>query len=247
MILPLGRENPVTIVDVADEPGEGGPALLSDQLDNEDTEPEAPPVADTVRSSRYDNERRERLAALVTVPEDERAFDQFITDVTPMLKRLIGRFGINPNDYDDCLNEIYLRLWLGRTKFTKGPGTIVSWSYRVARNYLVDQTRSRKLAPNTVSMHALQEAVGFDPPAQVNIEYEVLTSNALRRVLTTALQRGETPQETLTMLLLASTEELPRAELAKQFGLSAEAMRAAIFRTRAHLRHVFGKKVDDWL
>jgi RNA polymerase sigma-70 factor (ECF subfamily) len=89
---------------------------------------------------------------------DARAFPALYPLLRPKLARLCRSF-VGPEEVEDVLQEVFLKLHRSRASFTPG-GNALAWAYAVARATCLDRLRARKrqaevpTEPSTLELRA---------------------------------------------------------------------------------------------
>lgn len=153
----------------------------------------------------------ERLMARIARGERE-AFRALYAATAPKLNGVVLRILGNRALAEDCLQEVYLRVWRSADRYDGGKGTVMTWLIAVARNAALDRRRRERPATpldELPELEALQDGAP-DPLA-----------NALRG------QEGERLRACLQTL-----EEEPRrcVLLAYWYGFTHEELAARVQR-----------------
>ena len=167
------------------------------------------------------------LAARMLAAE-ESAFAEFADYFGPRFRSLFISRGLSPSDAEDlavsCVTDTALKV----DKFRAEGGNFEGWVFTVARNYVADWRRRRKLG--TV---AIDEADAVAKPADGGRETEPNEEvvAAVREALT------QLPEGDVTLIKYRNLgAEHTFAELAQRVGISPEAARVRHFRALRRLK-----------
>jgi RNA polymerase sigma-70 factor (ECF subfamily) len=149
-------------------------------------------------------------------------------DLAARLRPFVAR-RVPPNDTEDVLQEIFLRV-------QRGLGTIRederfgAWVYRVARSAIADQRRARARHP----------LAGEDPPEDASSPEDEEDRGAAEQLLAKAVVPfvAMLPSPYREAITLTELEELSQKEGAEMLGISLAAMKSRVQRGRARLREL---------
>jgi RNA polymerase sigma-70 factor (ECF subfamily) len=157
------------------------------------------------------------------VPADREAFENlYHATRTDLLGYFARRCG-NPEEAADLLAETYLIAWQKLSAIPEGDRARL-WLFGVARNLLLRGARRRRVADALIA----RLSAGLES-AQAGTPVDDCACDALRSGLT---QLSDRDREILT---LAAWEDLTPAEIAAVIGISANAVRIRLHRTRIRL------------
>lgn len=129
----VGCPNPLKVTEF-DPPGPSEPT--ADAVPDDQVEPAI------TRAWRERAAYDDHLRTLQTLPKDETEFGKICHHLAPTLRSTFYQYGINAQDYDDCVSEVFLRLWKYRGSYANAGGGLQPWVNRIARNYTVDRLRA---------------------------------------------------------------------------------------------------------
>jgi RNA polymerase sigma-70 factor, ECF subfamily len=93
----------------------------------------------------------------------DRGYEILVDDHAGYLKRLLIRFGAQPAEAEDLLQEVFIRVLRAIPQFA-GDSSLRTWLRRIAVNIWIDRLRQKKARPRGVSMN---EPQGHDEEAMV--------------------------------------------------------------------------------
>jgi len=129
----------------------------------------------------------------------------------------------NHHDAEDATQEVFLRVWRNASRLNEIED-LRSWIARIAWNVAID--RKRRLPEQQIDEH-------FEVPQRATAERDVISGQTLM-LLERAI--AKLPRKERDALILASTEEMSMAEIAKVLGASEATVRGRVFRARRQLR-----------
>ncbi|MBR1584835.1 MAG: sigma-70 family RNA polymerase sigma factor [Clostridia bacterium] len=135
----------------------------------------------------------------------------------------------NREDALDCAQEAMLRAYRAYSTFRR-EAEFSTWITRIALNVCADQLRKRR---EIVSLEALRETRGFDPPDGGATAQERLEARERSRLLQQALQ--QLPREARELIVLRDFRNLPYDQIAQITGLPLGTVKSRISRAREKL------------
>jgi RNA polymerase sigma-70 factor (ECF subfamily) len=191
--------------------------------------PSGSQAAPARRAGLDEQTQRANLAMARYASGEERAFDDLYRLLAPRLYRLCiylsGR-----NDAEELLQETFLKMHRARATFVP-EGSVIAWSFAIARTTHVDRLRRRKRRPEAPIEQAQLETRaadrGSDPESASN-------QRALEVVLESELARLS---ETLrSAYVLVRIEGLSSSEAATVLGASTSAVKQRVHRAMEELK-----------
>jgi RNA polymerase sigma-70 factor, ECF subfamily len=163
---------------------------------------------------------RERASQLMTghAAGDARAFPALYPMLRPRLARLCRSF-VGPDEVEDVLQEVFLKLHRARGSFTPG-GNAFAWAYAVARATCVDRLRAR----------ARDAEIPMEPSALEHRTAPRAPQGELEGVL------GQFSDCLRTTYLLVKVEGMECREAAALLGTTTSAVKQRVHRATAMLR-----------
>jgi len=145
---------------------------------------------------------------------------------------LVGVLG-SAEDARDVAQEAFVSAFQKLHTF-RGRSAFYSWLFRIAMNFAV--SRKRKRGRPTVSIEAVRDAGGHEPPdahPEVAPDYSL---QAAERQTAVRAALAELPDEFRTVLVLKEMENLKYEEIAEIVGCPIGTVRSRIHRARSELR-----------
>ncbi len=138
----------------------------------------------------------------------------------------------NREDAQDCAQETMLRAFRAFDSF-RGDASFSTWITRIAMNVCTDALRKRR---NAVSLDALREEQGFDPPDAAPTAYARMEEKERLRLLRQALSL--LPPDMREMIVLRDMQGKSYDEIAEILNLPLGTVKSRINRAREKLSAV---------
>lgn len=174
----------------------------------------------------------EALLALVARGEEE-ALGVLYRRYAPAILALGRRMGLASNEREDCVQEVFVRIWRGARSYCPKKTAARSWLLAVAHHYLVDQVRSRAARPQALEP---DEPEAFDLPGPGLDEFGSLDRLRIQRALLAL-----SPEERQVIEVLYY-QGYPHGEAARRLGLPLGTLKS---RTRRALERLKEALVED--
>lgn len=139
------------------------------------------------------------------------------------LRRFIAARIENPQDAEDVLQEVFLKIHGGVGKL-RDEDRLQPWLYRIARNGVSDYYRRRRLPADA------SEKAGNPPPDRPEYNLNEEIAGCLRPLI------RRLPEKYRRAVMLADLEGLPQQEVAQRLGLSLSGAKSRVQRGRERLK-----------
>ena len=168
------------------------------------------------------------LANPSTIPD----LDELWSSFHERLRRFVGRQVSRPEDAEDIVQEIFLRIHRGLEALEKVE-RLEGWIFRIARNAVIDFYRS---APRRREVPTAE----FEPGALGTWEDDPEACCG-REDLITALEPfvDRLPEDYRQAIRLTELGQLSQTAAAKQLGISVSGMKSRVQRARRQMREMF--------
>ncbi len=155
--------------------------------------------------------------------------EKLLAEYAGMMAYIVGGILRDPQETEECLGEIRLKLTEGQAAYDSGRGTEAAWLTAVCRNAALDRLRRRKRRRE----EPLPETMAGGPgPEELLLERE--RAEALRKALLTLSDRER-------RLFYRKYYYLqPTAQLAAELGLTERAVEGKLYRIRKKLQKQLG-------
>ena len=186
-----------------------------------------------------------RASLLVRLPDaaDVKAWDEFVAVYGPLVYRLARRYGLQPADADDLVQEVLaaisrsIETWLANASEKRGP--FRAWLFRIARNVAINFLTRRKHralgAGGSDVAYLLQQHV--DPNDDAADEFELEYRREVFRWAADQI-RSSVTERNWQAFWLTTIEDQPIGEVASQLGMSLGNAYIARSRIMARLREL---------
>jgi RNA polymerase sigma-70 factor, ECF subfamily len=158
-------------------------------------------------------------------------YDRYAQSVYALAAHLLG-----PIDAEEIVQEVFLRLWNKAEQFDESRGNFGGWFMTVARNYVMDELRSRSQQQKLVAAEEIDHLLSSETDPSVNVEEESSQREqgaAIFRALKTL------PEEQRRVLILAYFGGLSQSAIAERLnwplGTVKKRIRLGLQKLRAFL------------
>lgn len=141
------------------------------------------------------------------------------------LKRFISRRISNPQDVDDVLQNIFIKIDNNADSLMDDT-KIYAWIYRITRNAIVDYYRKKE----PIEFVELPDNLANENEEDLSFNGEIAA--CLRKMI------DSLPEKNKKVILLAEFENLTQKEISDQMGLSLSATKSRIQRGRQKLKEM---------
>jgi RNA polymerase sigma-70 factor (ECF subfamily) len=172
-------------------------------------------------------------------PQDQEAWEEFVSLYEPVIYRLLRRKGLQDADAREVMQELFLAVSRSIERFdpARERGSFRGWLRRVARNLVINwmkRSERRTVAAGGSNLQALLDQLPTaDGPESAEFDRELrqaLFQRAAQQV------RGEVQEATWQAFWQTSIDGTAPAEAARKLGMTVGAVRVARCRVLARLR-----------
>ena len=174
-------------------------------------------------------------------PGDRRAWDRFVELYTPYLVQCVGRLGLQASDRADLLQDVFLTLYRKLPEFTyDDTRSFRGWLRTIVVNHWRDALRKRRRQPLGGRAAALDQYPAPDDVGEFDErEYrQYLVNRACQ------LTRADFQPATWQACWENVVAGRPAAEVARDLGLTVDAVYAATYRVLRRLRQELAGLLD---
>ncbi len=174
---------------------------------------------------------------------DPAALREIVRRYQPALSRFLSQLLGSPEDAEEVVIEVFLRVWQQADKF-QGRASFSTWLYRIASNAAYDrlrrQARERRSAASTVFTHGehLSADLNAETLALDRLEQEERSSR-LRQAL------SDLRAEDRLLLVLYYTEEKNYAEIAQITHCTYPVLKMRMMRARRRLSALLAAQAPE--
>lgn len=179
---------------------------------------------------------QEQAIIELLLQRDEKGMDALWKHYGPLMRYIIAPILNNPQDQEDCLSEVTMRVWEKTEQFDRERGSWKAWLTAVTRNTALNYARdiSRRstdgeIPENTLSPEPTPEE------AMIRQERRAAVDRALRRL---------PPKDRILFYrkyyYLQST-----AQIASELGMTERAVEGKLYRLKTRLRKMLGGETHE--
>ena len=163
--------------------------------------------------------------------KNEQGMDALLLHYGPLMRYIIAPILKNPQDREDCLSEVTMRVWERIGQFDPEKGNWTAWLTAVTRNAALNQARA-------LARYDSVEDIPEDTPSPAPEPEAALLARERQAALTRAL-RQLSPGDRLLFYrkyyYLQST-----AQIASELGTTERAVEGKLYRLKRRLRKCLG-------
>ncbi len=162
---------------------------------------------------------------------DEQGMTELLRHYGPLIRYIITPILNDPQDRDECLSEIAMRVWDKISLFNRQRGSWNAWLTSIARNTALN--RARQIKP-VFSIDDISESTASPAPTPE----EIILIRERQAAVNQALQQLSSKERTLfyrKYYYLQST-----AQIASELGMTERAVEGKLYRLRKLLRKMLG-------
>lgn len=176
-----------------------------------------------------DVQEQEMIAQLLQ--QDERGMEALLLHYGPLMRYIIAPILPDPQDREECLSEVSMRVWSRVAQFDPARGSWTAWLTAITRNTALNFQRSVQHHSSVQSIPEGTPAPGASPEeAMLRAERSAAVHNALGR-----LSPGDRALFYRKYYYLQST-----AQIAAELGMTARAVEGRLYRLKKQLRRMLG-------
>ena len=138
----------------------------------------------------------------------------------PYLRGIVRRYVFNSSDWNDVLQEAYLKIFRHLDKFDSDKGDFRSWGARIAINSAIDYTSKSSL--QMTSIDELSDSVAITLPTAI----ESLSAEEM------TLELKKMPSDFYLVFMLSTIEGYSHKEIALMLGISTDTSRQRLARAK---------------
>ena len=159
---------------------------------------------------------------------DEKAFETIVTKHQRNVLNLIYRYLGNATQADDAAQEVFLKLYRARHKYTP-KAKFSTWLYRITVNHCLNEIRSRKTQPASLDPidDMTEQGENRAPDDQIR-------QGELRQAVKEAIDA--LPENQRMAVILARYEDMSYEEIAETMKTSLEAVKSLLHRAKESLQ-----------
>ena len=176
-----------------------------------------------------DVQEQEMIAQLLQ--KDEHGMEALLLHYGPLMRYIIAPILPDPQDREECLSEVSMRVWSRVAQFDPARGSWTAWLTAITQNTARNYHRSAQHRPGTQAIPEGTPAPGASPEeAILQAERSAAVHNALGR-----LSPGDRALFYRKYYYLQST-----AQIASELGVTVRAVEGRLYRLKKQLRRMLG-------
>ena len=168
-------------------------------------------------------------------------YDEFHEKLHHYLERMVGR-----NDAEDVTQEVFVKIDTGLKDF-KGKSSLSTWVYRIATNAALDKIKSRSFRQDSETVE-LEKITDEPETGNMCVEAESMSSEreAIRNEMNDCIREyvEKLPTDYRTVIILSEIKDLRNQQIADILGISLDAVKIRLHRSRARLKAEFEAGCD---
>lgn len=167
---------------------------------------------------------------------DEKGIKELLLHYGPLMRYIIAPILLNPQDREDCLSEITMRIWEKIDTFDENRGKWNSWLTALTRNTALNKARDDK-------KHHSNTEVGEEIPTKELTPEEYVLRIERMALLKKALSELEKKEQQLfyrKYYYMQSTKQI-----ASEMGMTERAVEGKLYRLRQKLKNKLGGEVYE--
>lgn len=161
---------------------------------------------------------------------DEAGMADLLLHYGPLMRYIIAPILPNPQDREDCLSEVTLRVWEKIHQFDGKRGSWNAWLTAITRNTALNHTRK--------AQNGDAEALSENTPAAGLTPEELLLQKERQEMVLKALERLASRDRVLFYRKYYYLQ--PTAQIAAELGMTERAVEGRLYRLKKQLRKMLG-------
>lgn len=162
--------------------------------------------------------------------QDPQGLEALQLHYAPLMRYIIAPILPNPQDREECLSEVFLRVWEKIALYDSKKGSWTAWLTALTRNTALNRARK---APSGST-----EELSSDIPSPEPTPEEALLRRERQELLARALQRLSPREKTLFYRKYYYRQST--AQIARELGMTERAVEGRLYRLRKQLRELMG-------
>ena len=163
---------------------------------------------------------------------NEKGMDALLLHYGPLMRYIIAPILQNPQDQEDCLSEVAMRVWEKIEQFNQERGSWKTWLTAITRNAALNYTRDNSV-----------EEIPDDIPSSEPSPEELIIQKERQSAVNYAL-RQLSPKDRMLFYrkyyYLQST-----AQIASELGMTERSVEGKLYRLKKQLRKMLGGEVHE--
>ena len=158
---------------------------------------------------------------------DERGAEALLRHYAPLMRYIIAPILPNPQDREDCLSEVTLRIWEKIDQFDPRRGSWNAWLTAITRNTALNHARK--------ALGSSAEELPEDTPAAGHTPEEAVLQRERQEAV-----RDRLPYRDRILFYRKYYYMQPTAQIAAELGMTERAVEGKLYRLKKQLRKMLG-------
>lgn len=173
---------------------------------------------------------QENTVERLLIEKNEQGMDALLLHYGPLMRYIIAPILQNPQDREDCLSEVSMRVWEKIGQFDGEKGSFHAWLTAITRNTALNHARK-------ASGSSAEELSESTPSPELSPE-EALLKKERQEALKTALSRLSYKDRLLFYRKYYYRQST--AQIAAELGMTERAVEGKLYRVKKQLRKSLG-------
>lgn len=173
---------------------------------------------------------QENTVERLLLEKNEQGMDALLLHYGPLMRYIIAPILQNPQDREDCLSEVSMRVWEKIGQFDGEKGSFHAWLTAITRNTALNHARR-------ASSSSAEELSESTPSPELSPE-ETLLKKERQEALKTALSRLSYKDRLLFYRKYYYRQST--AQIAAELGMTERAVEGKLYRVKKQLRKSLG-------
>ena len=178
---------------------------------------------------------QENTVERLLLEKNEQGMDALLLHYGPLMRYIIAPILQNPQDREDCLSEVSMRVWEKIGQFDGEKGSFRAWLTAITRNTALNHARK-------ASGSSAEELSESTPSPELSPE-ETLLKKERQEALKTALNRLSYKDRLLFYRKYYYRQST--AQIAAELGMTERAVEGKLYRLKKQLRKSLGGEVCE--
>lgn len=178
---------------------------------------------------------QENTVERLLLEKNEQGMDALLLHYGPLMRYIIAPILQNPQDREDCLSEVSMRVWEKIGQFDGEKGSFHAWLTAITRNTALNHARK-------ASGSSAEELSESTPSPELSPE-EALLKKERQEALKTALNRLSYKDRLLFYRKYYYRQST--AQIAAELGMTERAVEGKLYRVKKQLRKSLGGEVCE--